>query len=236
MDWEKRWNQNPTKYGETEFLKQIGNTIAGIPISSDQFNSSISDINDALDITSNDIILDLCCGNGIRTYEISKVCNSIIGIDFSQPLITIANKYFKKENITYYCMSILDKKIREIGLEPFTKIYMYEALQHFDKCDFEKILNQIRYLSSSKAVVLLASIPDSEKLWDFWNFDARRRKYYLHRKDKKTDPLGTWWTKNEINTICVRSGFDVQFQEQNEHTHTAYYRFNVRLTQQENRE
>ncbi|MFC2055792.1 class I SAM-dependent methyltransferase [Chloroflexota bacterium] len=226
MKWRDYWNQFPAQFEETEFLKQVQYTVSGVPISPDQLNAYISDIINALEIDRNDYILDMCCGNGMITSEISKVCSSMIGIDYSQYLIYIAKKYNNPDNVTYYCMSILEKRIKKIIQMPFTKVYICAALQYFTKPGLKKILEQIKDLSRLNSVIFIGDIPDKDRIWDFYDTEERRKNYL---SSNKQNAIGTWWKKEDIADICINNGFDIMFLPPNELTGSAHYRFNIRL-------
>lgn len=230
MDWKNYFTQRPYLFGETEFLKQVHKTVSGEPITTDQFATQISDIKDALAIRSEDLVLDMCCGNGIITIEISKECRRIVGFDFSEPLINIAKKYNNPDNATYYCMSVLDIEITKVINEPFTKIYMYEAIQHFSKDDFQKIMEIITQISTPDALIFFGGIPDEDKIWDFYDTPERRKEYEL-RKSNNQDPIGTWWKKDDFVSICAQNGFDCKILLQNPLLHSAHYRFDACIFQ-----
>jgi len=229
MDWKKHYSQNAVLFKETEFLKQVQKTVSGQPITPAQLEAQILDIRKALDIRNDDFILDMCCGNGIITAEISKSCNAVIGIDFTEPLIKIAEKYNKPENVTYFCMSVLDQNIKRLVNKPFTKIYMYDALQHFKEDDLQKILELVLEISGSKPVILMGGIPDIDKLWDFYDTDERREEY-RKRKSQNQEAIGTWWNRNYIKEVSSQNGFECEFLSQNPILHSAHYRFDIRLS------
>jgi len=231
MDWKKHYTQQPTLFEETEFLKQVGKTVSGQPITSAQLEAQISDIHKALNLSKDDFVLDMCCGNGVITTEISRMCQSVIGIDFSEPLIKIAEKYNNPENVTYFCMSVLDQSVKRLANEPFTKIYMYEALQHFSEDVFPKILELITEISTSNSVIFLGGIPDMDRLWDFYDTEERREDYRI-RKGKNQEAIGTWWKQKDIADVCFQNGFECEVLSQNQLLHSAHYRFDIRLTRQ----
>lgn len=228
LDNEEYWNGFPLQFEETEFLKQIGNTVSGKPITEEQFSASISDIRSGLDISEEDRILDLCCGNGIRTVELSKYCREIVGVDISQYLINIANKYFHGPNISYRCMSVFDKQLLDFFSENFNKILMYGALQNFNLGDLIKLLEQINALSNRGTIIFIGSIPDIEKISDFYNFNDQRKNFHETNKNK-LNVLNNWWKKEDLIEICNSQGFNTEILSQNELTDTAYYRFDLRL-------
>lgn len=233
MDWKKHFNQYAALFEETEFLKQVQKTVSGQPITPAQFEAQMSDICKGLNINKNDFILDMCCGNGIITAEVSKICSAIIGLDFSEPLIKIAGKYNKPENVKYFCMSILDQNIKSLASKLFTKIYMYEALQHFEEDDLQKILELVMAISGSKPVIFIGGIPDIDKLWEFYDTDERREEY-RRRKSQNQEAIGTWWSRDYIADVCLQNGLECEFLPQNPILHSAHYRFDIRLIKQGN--
>lgn len=228
MEWKNFWNNYPSKFEETEFLKQVEKTVSGKPISQDQFAALISDIKKALDVKEDDIVLDMCCGNGVITRVIAGVCNSIVGVDYSEPLIKVARKYNNPGNVIYFQKSILDQGLKNLHNRLFTKIYLYEALQHFDENDLPKILDAIREISTSNSVIFIGSIPDIDRLWNFYDTDERQKDYFI-RKSKNEEAIGTWWQQNHVVDICSKNGYLCEVLPQNQKLHTAHYRFDVRL-------
>jgi 2-polyprenyl-3-methyl-5-hydroxy-6-metoxy-1,4-benzoquinol methylase len=229
MDWKEHYNKYPLQFEETEFLKQVQKTVCGQPITPSQLDAQISNIRKALDISDSDVALDLCCGNGIITAELSKACSAVMGIDFSEPLINIARKYNKPENVTYFCMSALDQDIKKIFTKPFTKIYMYEGLQHFKENELQKLLALITEISNSNPVIFIGGIPDIDKLWVFYDTEERREEY-RRRKSQNREAIGTWWNRKYIMDVCLQNGFACDFVSQSPILHSAHYRFDIRLT------
>ena len=101
MDWKSYWNQFPNQFAKEEFLKQVGKTVQGHPISEAQVSTLISDFAQKLELVSDDLVLDLCCGNGLITSIIASKCKDILGVDFSAPLIEIAQEYHQGVNASY---------------------------------------------------------------------------------------------------------------------------------------
>lgn len=232
MDWKKHWQENPIKFGETEFFKQIENTVGGQPITKEIFDASISDIIKALCISDEDRLLDLGCGNGIRTLEISKKCKFVVGVDYSEPLIKIAKKYNNPSNISYYCLSILDKNIIKLSDELFTKVIMYGVLQHINGEDLLELLTLLKVITTKDSIIFVGSIPDKNKLWDFYDTEERKKEYRQRVEDKQ-EAIGTWWTQEQFSELCSRNGYICEIIPQNRLLDTAHYRFDARLTKQD---
>lgn len=228
VDWKKHYTELPAKYDETDFLRQVGKTINGQPIDHAQLFAQLADIQKALDLGHLDRLLDMCCGNGVLTAKLSERCQSVVGIDFSEPLIEIANRHNRPENVRYFCLSALDPKIANTTAHPFTKVYMYEALQHFEEDQLHDLLFLIRGIATADATIFIGGIPDNEKVWNFYDTDDRRRDYW-QRKRENREAIGTWWKRDYISDACRSCRFDVEFLNQDPVLSSARYRFDVRL-------
>lgn len=225
-DWETYWKQIASKYKETEFLEQVGRTAAGKP-KFESLAESQDQVLNVLNIKNSDIVLDLCCGNGIITHRIAGFCQKAVGVDYSESLINIAEKHFNLPNLSYYCMSILDKDMHEVIGNQFSKIFMLGSLQYFQVEEFENILGVIRICSKEQSQVLIEGIPDIERMWTFYDTEERRAEY-RRRKERNEDIIGTWWNKEEIIEICNQNKFACQILPATESY--AHYRFDVKLS------
>lgn len=214
---------------ETDFLRQVGKTVRGQPISDQQFQLIGSDVCHHLDLKRTDVVLDLCCGNGLITKQISNKCKEVVGIDFYKPLLEVAIRHHRPENVSYRHMSVLDlSKMPMTPPGPFNKVLMYEALQHFKKGDLIRILRNVLWLAGAGCVILIGSIPDARRKWNFYNTPWRRFNYLLH-KIIGGHVLGTWWDQDFIRATCKRLNLQCEFLEQSKELHTSHYRFDVRI-------
>ena len=228
-DWQGYWNEVPKQYGETEFLKQVGKTTTGISVSNVVVNAIVSNIVEELSIGREDHILDLCCGNGLLSSNVSRQCEEVVGVDVSAVLIAVARKYHQPENVEYFCRSILDPTLyAQLESRRITKICVYEALQYFRTEDLRLILRLARKILPHDGLVLFGSIPDAEKLWSFYNTPDRQAEYF-RRMAEGTEAIGTWWNKQELREIAENEGFSVEILAQKRTLHTAHYRFDVRI-------
>ena len=224
MNWNEFWEKFPAKFKSDDFLRQVGKTFHGETISPQQLQAIIAEIILKTGLTSDDIVLDVCCGNGLLTSIIAKECSFVTGVDFSRPLIDIARGSFGRENIRYFCLSALDINPAILQLSaPYTKVYMYEALQHFREDQFPAVLDALLSVAAPNAVFLFASVPDIEKLWSF--YDIQHKEEYIQRMNEGNDPLGTWWSKAYIAETCDLLGLRCSFLPQDPCLHTAHYRF-----------
>lgn len=229
-DWKKYWSSRPKNVDKTDYLKQVEKTVKGQPISDLQFQLIVSQICQELHLQADSIVLDLCCGNGLITKELATQCKSVVGIDFSQPLLEIANRDHRPMNVLYQCMNILElDKMPPSVSSPFNKVLMYEALQHFSKQDLITILRKTLQLSSKICIMLFGSVPDLARKWEFYNTPKRRLMYVVRRLSGR-EAIGTWWDKEFIRRTCKQLDLLCEFKEQRKELHTSHYRFDVLIS------
>ena len=64
--WENFWNENNILNSENP-QNQVGRALNKEPISEELWIKTLSYIFNTINITSNDVVLDLCAGNGLIT-------------------------------------------------------------------------------------------------------------------------------------------------------------------------
>jgi 2-polyprenyl-3-methyl-5-hydroxy-6-metoxy-1,4-benzoquinol methylase len=226
-DWYVYWNENPKQYGETEFLKQVGKTVGGIPISDALVARITAEIVERLSLSEQDRVLDLCCGNGVISSRVSHQCAQLVCVDFSETLINVARKHHSGKNVEYFCGSVLDPAFYlDVSPRGISKIYMYEALQHLRLEDLSLLLRLAKTILPPGGLLFLGSIPDVAKLWNFYN-TAERSAEYFRRSAQGTEAIGTWWDQEQLCEICESQGFLAEILSQSSVLHTAHYRFDA---------
>lgn len=203
-------------------LTQVGKTVNGVDISNEQFSTIIESIISSLHINKDDIIIDIGCANGLVTREIAKECKKIQGIDISKDLIAIAQEHSMSDNIRYTEANCL-----KYDYKGFNKAYMYEALQHLKYKELPTLLDRLKR-AETISMVLLGSIPDAERLFNFYNNKARREAYYTSLENGEPH-LGNWWYMEHIEVVCRKKGIKANFISQDKTLHTAHYRFDALL-------
>lgn len=228
MDWHAHWNTMPGSVAEDDLLRQVGKTVGGQPVPEAAVEAMVSDIRSALRLAADDSLLDLCCGNGLLTARCAEWCLEATGVDFSAPLIRVAQERCSRPNVTYVLADVSALPARVVD-RPYSKILMYEAIQHLAADEVERLLRALRGSASRDAMVLIGSIPNRDRLWSFYDTDDRRREY-ARRVSEGTEAIGRWWTQSEIAALGARCGYTVALLPQHPDLHTAHYRFDGLLT------
>lgn len=155
-----------------------------------------------LDIQKDDIVLDYGCGIGRLMKPISKVCNKVVGLDVSNPIVAMSKKYLKgRENIK----TILIKGDGTFNLlKPVDKVFSYIVLQHINKYKVFKILTELK-----KGLV-----PGGRGLFQFPDLLKNKDHYpeyandFINFSDMHTSAMN-FWTIEEAKTIFEIAGWRV---------------------------
>jgi SAM-dependent methyltransferase len=237
----RRWNRNKwfdfwqqyrlvDALNDDDLLYQVGTTVGGKVIAKEKFDAIIDDINRFLQINSNDHILDMCCGNGIITFELSKTAKNVIGIDFSSPLIETAKRFKQNENIRYINLDVTKLDILNMNLERFNKILLYGSLAYFNPSQLRIILNNFTLLNINNLTFFIGGILDKSRKWGFFNTPKRKIYYLINILLLRKDPgIGRWWSRNEIKKIANECGYKCEFFVERPILHTSHYRIDALL-------
>jgi SAM-dependent methyltransferase len=212
--------------GSENPLVQVGHTLGGKPISPAQFDAMVGQIEAALDLKPDDLLLDMCCGNGLITSRLAPKVRAVVGVDLSAPLLDVARRAHSADNIDY-----VERDAREIGSvmrdggRRFSKVLMFAALQHFDPRDFSRVLDNLAPGLAEGAVLFFGFVPDHRMKWRFYN-TPRRALQHIWRSVTRTERMGHWWRREAIAAACRARGFDCTFGAA---PPDFAYRFNARL-------
>ena len=225
-DWFTHWNAVPASVADDDVLRQVGKTVGGQPVPASALDAILSDVVSALQLNAADSVLDLCCGNGLITERCAAYCHHVIGVDFSAPLIRIAKGHRSRPNVSY---TEGDVRALPSTLGRYSKVLVYEGIQHLSRQDVARVLEQLRASHALRALVLFGSVPDRDRLWDFYD-TADRQQEYRRRVKNGTEAIGHWWTQAELSAIGAQWDYRVDIRPQDRTLHTAHYRFDALLT------
>ena len=231
--WKKFWQNYRTLEPNTEedMLYQVGLTINGKPISSQIFNTILDDITQNLELSNNDSVLDLCCGNGLITSRIAQKVKDVTGVDFSENLLNTARTQNSSKNTRYIYSDLTnnEQSLKLLQNQTYNKVYMYQSLAYFSAEELKNLLKLIKEITNESSLIFFGGVLDADKKWKFYNSLLRKLDYLKH-KFRKNDPgVGNWWKKKELTEICNGFGFSCSILEQKKILHTSHYRFDILL-------
>ena len=222
QNWEGFWQdyRSLEPVTETDLYFQVGRTVKQKPVESQIFAHSMRKIMERLSLNERDVLVDLCCGNGLCTYEFREVVSQIIASDFSLPLITAAKKFKSADNIEYHLANALDflSNFKNNWQVTPTKYLMNFALAYFTPIELENILNNMLVISQGAFSFYITDVPNEERKWNFYNTEERKQKYYsdIASGDNTNAGMGRWWKPLEIEAICSKLELNCQISDQDE--------------------
>lgn len=227
-DWHSHWQKFPANNPEMAFFEQVGKTVNKKPVPSEFIDAIVTSIQHNLILESHNTVLDLCCGNGLLSKLVANHCLSLTGIDYSEVLIHVANKYNRPDNVSYVCGSVLD--VRSLVTREIQKAYMYEALQHLTPDMLSRLLDDLKVMFNENPFRLfIGSVPDRSRRWEFYNTFSRKLGFFWKTINNE-EAIGMWWSKNDISSLCKLKKLTVHFIDQNPILHTSHYRFDMLIT------
>lgn len=124
------------------------------------------------DIT-NKTILDLGCGSGRISFQLADKDAKVIGIDYAENMIELANKYkekfYKKENIQFYQADFMKEQYEKNNFNITIALGVFDYVKNPNE-----ILEKIKQTTSEKIV---ASFPAK------YNFQSYMRKIWLKTRN-----------------------------------------------------
>lgn len=106
-------------------------------------------------VTENDTVLDIGCGNGALTYDVARKAKKVVGIDLNEQNITNAKNKFSRENIEY----LYGDALTDLSDEKLDVIILSNVLEHIDK--------RVEFLTSLKKLApkFLIRVPMLNRSW-----------------------------------------------------------------------
>lgn len=208
-----------------DLLYQVGKTVCGNPISDESVNIIVETIKTRLDLSKEDVVMDIGCGNGLLTNKISDFVKHVIGVEKNKDLFEVAIKNNSNNNISYVMSDIFNIKRLKLASN---KINMYEVLQHIPYSSFRSFLFFMKELLPYNGVFFIGGVLDEERKWEF--YDTRERRCELIRGLMENgEALGFWYHKDYIRCVAEDVGIKVDFYQQDEQLYTSHYRYDCLL-------
>ena len=233
-NWQTFWNsyRNDEARSEADLFVQVGKTIDGQPISKTMFDKMVDTIGRQLDLQPDDYLLDLCCGNGLLSYELATQVDHITAVDFAERMIATARRFKTRANVAYKVGNATSQlpSLVENDLRP-TKLLINDSLAYFEPPELDRILgNMTNYMDGQAFSFLFTGIPDHTRKWNFYDTPARRRRHAQNESDpdNTNEGMGRWWRASEIETICRARNLHAEITEQS--PDISHYRFDVLIS------
>jgi len=217
----------PKSCDPKDFWGQVKRTVNGQPITQEQIDLIVDAICNGLIFNKADNLLDIGCGNGALSVLFFSKLNTLVGIDFSEYLISVAKENFEKRpNYTFHFGDAYEFIINYPGRDQITKALCYGVFSYFEQEKAEKTLSYLCKEYKNLTRVCIGNLPDKERVDKFFYKDIDY-KILLH--DPKSS-IGIWRSKDEMRKLATNCGWKIEFQQMPENFYSAHYRYDVILS------
>lgn len=219
MNWKNFW-ENTGK--QNNAMGQVGRVVDGKPLSEELIEKIAQDIAQKLNITAHSHVLDVCCGNGLITHNLAKVCNTITGIDFSENLIAAANCQ-KSNNETYVVANAQNFALNQ----QFDAAYIYFSFQYFESStDAKNVLKSCLQHLKPGGKLLIADTPDLTRWFNFYRTPLQFI-FWLKQTILGQNTMGKFWHPNKLAALCKALNAEATVIKQQPWQPYHHYRFDL---------
>ncbi len=225
-DWRTYWNSVGDRANSEDLFKQVDRTVSGRAVESGELQLLIEAVLRGVQLAPQDVLLDLCCGNGLITREFAPHCQAVVGIDYSDYLIGVARQNTSAGNVSYLVSSAEDLDALDFGVRRPNKVSINGGMQHFSMAVFDRILASLSRRDQPATDIVCTEVPDADRVYAFYN-TPERREDFQRRLKAGSEAVGTWWDRDELTAIFDRHGYDATFPPPDRRRLTNHYRFDV---------
>ena len=180
----------PSTCDPKDYWKQIKRTVNGEPVSEDQIDLIIQSIKHHMNLSQEDNLLDIGCGNGALASYFFHDVNKYTGVDFSNALLNIAKRDFYVPNLTeYYESDAFDFINSNQTPKSYNKVLIYGCFSYFSKNIAIQIIDLLYKKYKNVGIVYLGNLPDRKMSEEFF----KNRGLEKQDLDDDKSAIGVWW-------------------------------------------
>lgn len=221
--WSRFWSEYKANISELDEQSQVLRTRNKKPIDELSWEFTVESVENQLQLSRDDTLLDLCCGNGLFSSAYSSRVSKINAVDISVPLI---ERLKSKGLVNIHAEA---KDIRDVTFKgkSFSKVLWYAGIQYINEEDIITMINKILHWMKPNGILLIGDIPDRKKIWQYFD-SADRKSLYFKSLEKREPIIGTWLDSEWIENLCISSGFkSAKAVEQNKNLIYSDFRYDL---------
>ena len=228
MDYPKSdYIEQPKTLPEDDFWGQVKRTIAGKPVGEEQIVMIVDAVLVGLKGRQSDELLDLACGNGALTARLFDKFKNVLGVDISEYLIDIGNRYFAKPpDYRFLASDVVAYLLEEREPLRFTRVLCYAGFQYFTREAEETVLATLRRRFRNVERMFIGNMPDRDRCEHFFG----ERQIQPGELEDPRSQIGRWTTDSEFAEVARRTGWNAEFSRMPSDYFTSNNRFDITLT------
>ena len=187
-----------------DFLGQIRRTVNGHSVSEEQMDLIENSIVLGLQLSKEDKVLDLACGNGILSKRLFEKCRGLHGVDLSAFLISVAQEYFQNLPRYKFLQSDIVEFLRhDFECLKFNKVLCYGSFSYLSEEAAKETLTLLHARYPNVSCVYIGNLPDYDKRHLFFTRSALREEDLK----KHTTTIGIWRSQEEFCALSSECGW-----------------------------
>jgi cyclopropane fatty-acyl-phospholipid synthase-like methyltransferase len=219
-------NEHAKSRALDDFWGQVRRTINGVPVSDDQIKMIVDTIRSALNLKSDDSLLDIACGNGALSHLLFESCSKYRGVDLSEHLISVAKANF--EILPQYQFTQQDA-VEYVQAEPspesFSKVLCYGSFSYLPQADAAEVLRILFEKFVCVQTVFIGNLPDRNLASEFY-----KKQPDVEEVSDNCSQIGIWRTRSEFTKLANDAGWKVKFSTMPSEFYASYYRYDALLS------
>ncbi len=225
MNWKQFWQQQANV---NDPLLQVGRK-GGLSRQDDFLETYAAYVAQQLQLTKDDIVLDVCCGNGMLTHYLATYCKAIVGVDFSQPHIDYAQQHFAATNIQFTCLDALQLGSETFSGETgFTKSTLCFSFQYFESVQAGlKVIEGV--FKHTRGPLFIGDIPNRDRFFVYYHSPVELARLVKQMLFNRND-MGKFWSEYELDFIAKKIGGKGRKISQPDHFPYAHYRMDYLIS------
>jgi ubiquinone/menaquinone biosynthesis C-methylase UbiE len=228
MDWQQFWNKQASYRDE---MKQVARTTNTQMLTKQQLDEHVQFIVETLHLRGKEMLLDVCCGNGVFTKLLAKQVKKTIGVDYAEKLIDNANVLeegvcFEKANAMY----LYNWPNYESYIKRFDVITICFSFQYFDTVEKGfMVIKQLVPLLKHGGKILLTDVPERAHFFKYYN-NLGKIISLIKQMAIGVNYMGKFWAEEELEFICSENGLSGRKIKQPERFPFAHYRMDYLIS------
>jgi hypothetical protein len=219
------YKEHPKLCDPKDYWGQVKRSVGGRPVDAAQIQLIVDAAVGALDVNSDDVLLDICCGNGALTSQVAAGCAGAVGIDFSEPLIRVAQADFETDRHRYVLTDALSWLQAPVDPEAFTIALCYGSLSYLPRAAAEEAIANVHRNFPNIRRLFLGNLPNRETSSEYY----ADRHEAVGRLDQHDTQIGVWYAPEEFVRLGENLGWSVEIKFMPDHFFARKYRFDALL-------
>lgn len=219
------YKEHPKRCAADDYWGQVRRTVNGRPVPAEQIDMIVQQVVAGLGLAADDVLLDLCCGNGALTTSFFARCAGGLGVDFSAPLVDVATANFvRRDSEAFRLEDVVPFTRSHPHPEPFTVALCYGAFSFLTTSEAEQVLTAVHGRFRGVRRLFLGNLPDRDHLHAFFG-----PRYRPGVEDDPGSALGIWRTPRDVRALARRCGWRAEILRMPAAFYAAHYRYDAVL-------